>query len=374
MAEGSHAALVCRLSHLAAHLGSAGSEAAQAAAPRAQPATAVAANFTRCELRSFQPTEIGSAACWSFFQSFGFAIITDAFGAKELAFLNSWYDSSQRSHAEAWGCERGRQKEWLYHQPLLDFPELDPFVRHPFHYGLVAELLGGEAQTRFSEFDFRETPPGTGGAVSPLGDGRFTREVRSQWHADSGFGGASDPEALASRDHDTHDYICAMHYLSDVTPCSPAFGVIPHSHRFAPSSSQRRRTADDVEPPPPTVQLAAHLGDGYQEIPLYGPAGTCVIYDISLFHSRIDATEEPRVNRRALQTYYSSARAKELTDWVLVPERLVASADPMTRAFYSLQGAMPLQQEYAARGFRDVGYTKEERQKLRLCYQGLDVR
>ena len=73
------------------------------------------------------------------------------------------------------------------------------------------------------------------------------------------------------------------------------------------------------------------------------------------------------------------ARAPEperaaVSERVPVPERLVASADPMTRAFYSLQGVMPLQQEYAARGFRDVGYTKEERQKLRLCYQGLDVR
>lgn len=46
----------------------------------------------------------------------------------------------------------------------------------------------------------------------------------------------------------------------------------------------------------------------------------------------------------------------------------MASPDPTTRAFYSLQGAMPLQKEYEARGFRDVGYTKEERQKLRFCY------
>ena len=62
------------------------------------------------------------------------------------------------------------------------------------------------------------------------------------------------------------------------------------------------------------------------------------------------------------------ANVNALTDWVLVPERLVASPDPMTRAFYSLQGAMPLQKEYEARDFRDEGYTKEERQKLRLCY------
>jgi len=40
--------------------------------------------------------------------------------------------------------------------------------------------LGGQAQTRFSEFDFRETPVGTGGAVSPGNDGVFTEKVRSQ--------------------------------------------------------------------------------------------------------------------------------------------------------------------------------------------------
>jgi hypothetical protein len=319
-------------------------------------------SFMPCELRTFCTDEVFSAACWSFFQRYGFAVINDALGAKEVAFLNNWYDRSQCSHAEAWGCERGSQHEWLYHQPLLDFPELDPFVRHPSHYGIVAKLLGGETQTRFSEFDFRETPAGTGGGVSPGNDGVFSETVRSQWHADNGFGGASDPDAVANRDHDSHDYICAMHYLSDVTPRSPAFGVIPYSHRFVPQ-----------QPAAPgnnsvTVQLAAHLGEGYREIPLYGAAGTCIIYDISLYHSRIDATEEPRCNRRALQTYYSSANAAALTDWVLVPERLVASSDFMTRRFYSLQGKMPLQQEYAARGFTDMGCTKEQRQKLRLCY------
>ena len=256
------------------------------------------ASYRPCEVRSFRTDEVGSGACWSFFQTHGFVVIADALDAEELMFLNEWYDRSQRSHAEAWGCDRGPQREWLYHQPLLDFPELDPFVRHPSHYGMVAELLGGQAQTRFSEFDFRETPAGTGGAVSPGNDGVFTEKVRSQWHADNGFGGASAPEAVANRDRDSHDYICAMHYLSDVSPRSPAFGVIPYSHRFVP---QQRGASD--ESVPLTVQLAAHLGEGYAEIPLYGAAGTCVIYDISLFHSRIDATEEPRCNRRALQTF-----------------------------------------------------------------------
>ena len=85
-------------------------------------------------------------------------------------------------------------------------------------------------------------------------------------------------------------------------------------------------------------QLQDHLGDAYQELPLYAPAGTCVIYDISLYHSRVNAeVEDGKRNRRALQTYYSRGDVPALTNWVIVPKRLAESEDAATARFYSLQ-------------------------------------
>ena len=78
-----------------------------------------------------------------------------------MAYLNDWYERSQRSHPDDWGCQQGTGAEWLYHQPLLEFGELDGYVRHAGHYPLTAALLGGEEHGRFSEFDFRETPSDT---------------------------------------------------------------------------------------------------------------------------------------------------------------------------------------------------------------------
>jgi hypothetical protein len=95
-----------------------------------------------------------------FFDVHGFVLISDALSPREQSHLSDWYTRSQRDQLRQWcfGCSRegDLSLEWLYHQPLLNYEELDPFVRHPSHYGLVALLLGGESHARFSEFDFRQ--------------------------------------------------------------------------------------------------------------------------------------------------------------------------------------------------------------------------
>ena len=67
--------------------------------------------------------------------------------------LNAWYERSQRTRPFEWGCQHGADKEWMYHQPLLEYEELDRYVRHSGHYPLVATLLGGEEHARLSEFE-----------------------------------------------------------------------------------------------------------------------------------------------------------------------------------------------------------------------------
>jgi hypothetical protein len=142
------------------------------------------------------------------------------------------------------------------------------------------------------------------------------------------------------------DYVCAIHYLSDVEPGMPAFCVVPKSHLF--------ETLDEA---------FRELGSSYQEVPLYGRAGTCVLYDTAIYHTRLDG--DGRQRRRTWHQYYACggwlrsalpttnrymrAPSPVLTDWNLFPERLAMHPDPQKRLFFSHWN--PAQCEWAASGF-----------------------
>lgn len=285
------------------------------------------------------------AAATAFFHSYGFVVLEDCLDESELGHLNDWYDRTQQAQPFDWGCQQGAHKEWLYHQPLLEHAELDGYVRHDGHYPLVAALLGGEEHACFSEFDFRETPSGTA--------------QDRNWHRDigtHGFGGA-DPTArqeyFASK---AHAYICSFHYLNDVTRESPSFGVIPQSCVFVPTPDSGS-TVDQ--------QLRSHLGAEFQELPLYAKAGTCVLYDISLYHSRVNASTGART-RRALQAYYSRDDVRPLTNWVILPQRLAEHPDPETARFYSLQCEVQCQIDFAAGGYKHRELSPKLQNQLRV--------
>jgi hypothetical protein len=280
----------------------------------------------------FDPVEeIGAAA--AFFEREGYVVLAGALDAGELAFLNAFCDRSQAERPEAWGLTERRKPHHrnqglIYSQPLLDHPELDPYTRHPRSFPLVARLLGGVERARFAEFNFRETPENAGaGAMN--------------FHHDAVLA-----DRLTRTPFMPSDYVCAIHYLSDVEPGAPCFCVVPRSYRF-----ETLREAFEV------------LGDDYREVPLHGPAGACVLYDTATFHTRLDG--DGRKMRRTWHQYYARGGwlrsalpnsdryvrppAPVLTNWNLFPERLAMSADPATRLFFShWNTAMG---EWAASGF-----------------------
>ena len=174
--------------------------------------------------RTFRAEQADEAV--RFFDTFGFCVLSDALSQTEVEFLLGWYERSQRSHPQHWrhgtnACDA--TAEWLYHQPLLDFEELDQFVQHPGHFRMVSRLLGGVEHARFSEFDLRETP------VNSSQDRNWHRDI-----GEHGFGGTEVAARDEFRRSGRHNYICSFHYLNDVTPESPAFGVIPQSCVFSP--------------------------------------------------------------------------------------------------------------------------------------------
>jgi hypothetical protein len=131
------------------------------------------------------------------------------------------------------------------------------------------------------------------------------------------------------------DYVCAIHYLTPVVEGGPAFAIVPGGHQFATIEEAR-----------------AGLGEAFCEQPIYGPAGTAVLYDIGIFHTRMDgfdlqarktiAEPERTVGRRTVHQYFSrggwlgtSRRpAPPLTDWNIQPQRLADNPDREERIFF----------------------------------------
>ncbi|HLK24180.1 MAG TPA: phytanoyl-CoA dioxygenase family protein [Caulobacteraceae bacterium] len=287
---------------------------------------------SREPVQAFDPERDIDQAC-AFFEAHGYAMLSACLSAAELAHLNAFCDRSQRERPDAWGLGERRKPHHtnqglIFSQPLLDYPELDPYTRHPRSYPVVARLLGGEEHVRFSEFNFRETPEGAG-------------ERAMNFHHD-----AVRDDRLRRDPYNPCDWICAIHYLSDVIPGAPAFCVVPDSNRYA-----SLKEAFDG------------LADAYREVPLYGPAGTCVLYDTATFHTRLDGDGEQM--RRTWHQYYARggwlrstlpesnryvrAPSPVLTDWNLFPERLALSPDPKVRLFFSHWNTA--QGEWAASGF-----------------------
>ncbi|MCB1692201.1 MAG: phytanoyl-CoA dioxygenase family protein [Pseudomonadales bacterium] len=280
----------------------------------------------------FDPIDDMDAA-YDFFAGNGFVVLGNCLDESELAHLNEFMDRSQKERPDSWGLGERRKPHHrnqglIFSQPLLDYPELDRYTQHPRSYLLVEKILGGEDRPRFAEFNFRETPEDGG-----IGAMNFHHDKVSE-------------DRLLRDPYMPCDWLCAIHYLTDTMPGTPTFCVVPKSNRF-----EELREA------------YAALGNEYAEVPLYGAAGTCILYDTATFHTRFDG--DGKRGRRTWHQYYARggwlrsslpttdryvrAPSECLTDWNLFPERLAMHPDPKKRLFFShWNTAMG---EWAATGF-----------------------
>ena len=103
------------------------------------------------------------------------------------------------------------------------------------------------------------------------------------------------------------DWLCRIHYLTDTVPGTPAFCVVPGSNRFETLKEARQSQGDD-----------------YQEVPIYGKAGTCILYDTATFHTRFDG--DGRQKRRSWHQYF--ARGGWLKSSLPTTSRYVRSPSP----------------------------------------------
>jgi ectoine hydroxylase-related dioxygenase (phytanoyl-CoA dioxygenase family) len=280
----------------------------------------------------FNPVQEVEAAC-NFFEENGFAVLKVCLDADELTHLNEFFDRTQAENPAKWGLGERRKPHHrgqglIFSQPLLDYPELDKYIQHSGSYPIIARLLGGEDKVRYAELNFRETPSNAG-----IGAMNFHHDAVAQ-------------DRLIRKPYMPCDWLCRIHYLTDVNPGTPAFCVVPKSNQF--------ETLKEVY---------ETLGQDYREVPIYGKAGTCVIYDSATHHTRFDG--DGKLSRRTWHQYfarggwlrsslpttnkYMRAPSPVLTDWNLFPERLAMHPDPKMRLFFSHWNTA--QGEWAASGF-----------------------
>ncbi len=283
---------------------------------------------------AFDPQKNLDQAC-QHFVAHGYVVLSGCLNGNELAHLNEFFDRTQQERPGSWGLTASRKPHHrgqglIFSQPLLDYPELDPYTQHPRSFAVVSQILGGEDRVRFSEFNFRETPRDAGiGAMN--------------FHHD-----AVVADRLDRAPYMPCDWVCAIHYLTDVDRNAPAFCVVPGSNR-----STTLKEAFDT------------LGPAYVEQPLYGPAGTCILYDTALYHTRFDG--DGKQGRRTWHQYYARGGwlrsslpttdrymrppSPVLTNWNLFPERLALHPEPRKRLFFSHWNTA--QGEWVASGFAD---------------------
>jgi len=283
---------------------------------------------------TFDPTDVDAA--YSFFAENGYVVLANCLDAVEVAHLNEFFDRTQSENPYVWGLGEKRKPHHrnqglIFSQPLLDYPELDPYTQHPSSNAVVSKILGGKDAVRFSEFNFRETPENAG-------------HGKMNFHHDR-----AAEDRLEREPYMPCDWLCAIHYLTDVEPDAPCFCVVPRSRKYV------------------TLKDAFEAqGEDYCEVPIRGPKGTCVLYDTATYHTRLDG--DGSLRRRTWHQYYARggwikstlpgktnryARAPSpvLTDWNLFPERLAMHPDPATRLFFSHWNTA--QCEWVASGFSD---------------------
>ena len=251
---------------------------------------------------------------YDFFREQKFAVVSDAMTSPEMQFLRAFVDRSKREIPREWGPDK--HGVYSHGQILINYPELDPFVRPAVAFPLVDAIMGPE--TRFAQFDFRDVSAEAG------------ERSALAFHKDRAHTPREDGDP--NRDFDS-TYVCAIHYLTDVEAENPCFCVVPRSHPY-----ESQEVAKD------------RMGETYREVEIRGPAGTAVLYDIAIFHTRVPG----KVSRGRLtqHSYFSRAQSPPLTKWVMIPKRLAENPDPEQRAFFSQWTGMQ-------KGYVEAGYSRE---------------
>ena len=274
---------------------------------------------------TFTPDQ--KAEALDFFADQNYVVVSDALSAANMEVMRAFVDRSESEIPGEWGPDKLGCRS--HAQILVYHPELDEHVRPAVAWELVDAIMGPD--TRFAQFDFRDLWEGATAGQSLRW--HKDRQYAPRIQGDSSPPGYVDP-ATPYTDSDPNTrydctYVCAIHYLFDVGERQPCFCLVPNSHPY--------ESLDDAE---------EKMGDAFSIVPIRGQAGTVVLYNIAIQHTRM-----PGEGRRLTQhNYFSREQSDPLTNWVMLPQRLAEHGDEEVRTFYS-------QWTDATRAFAEAGYS-----------------
>jgi ectoine hydroxylase-related dioxygenase (phytanoyl-CoA dioxygenase family) len=222
------------------------------------------------------------------FEENGYVIIPDALSSQEILDLNQAIDRDQEQNPAMWkkGADGRNQNANI----LLSCPEFDATIRNPTLWPLAESLMG--EQVCFEEFSVMIREPSHEPPPAP------------QWHRDT-VHLPEHPMAML--------FLSLIYYLTDVDAETHCFGIVPEN------VETKRKLPKDL--------------DATGSVPLYGKAGTAILFNAATCHAAVVRTA--KTQRRTIHIYYGHRDKPPLGNHTIFPARLHKSADEATKRFYS---------------------------------------
>lgn len=223
------------------------------------------------------------------FKQNGFLNLGRVLSSKDVDRFLAMFDDDRSNYPYMWHAYGYRQE--ANYEALISSPRFDDLIRHPKILPKIEALMGGPVC--FGEIGLRRM-------------GAYEGELHQAWHRDRGYW----------RQHPLRlDYLQLIVYLTDVDETTHCFSISTEDVSDKPLKSatdQLRRSA------------ATHL---------HGPAGTCALFNVALFHT---ATTRPtEAERKTVQIYYGHRDRAPLANDSGIPARLSEHPhDEATRSFY----------------------------------------
>ncbi len=227
-----------------------------------------------------------------FFKRNGYVRLEGAFSGEELQHYIELYDRDRTETGYFWRPIAFDGHQSVNCEPLISSPEFDGLFRHPSLIDAIETIL--EGPSCLAEACLRHMAPHDGEPVEA-------------WHRDR--------RHMTDRPYRC-GYLHMMLYLSDVNEGTHCFSISPES-------------CED-----PILETEDQL-DRRGGVPLHGPAGTVILFNLSVVHAATVRTTPHE--RKSVQAYYGHRDGPVLSQFTTIPTSLWRDhPDPKVRGFYSL--------------------------------------